>query len=52
MLAAWLVSSVAIGGSGSTVNPSSPSLVLFGVGIAIGAVNGFLMVRSGSTPSS
>ncbi len=45
MLAAWLVSSAAINGSGLMINPYLALIVLFAVGLAIGAVNGFLIVR-------
>ena len=45
MLAAWLVSSAAMNGSGLLVNPYLALLVIFFVGIAIGGFNGFLIVR-------
>ncbi|HEV7741261.1 MAG TPA: ABC transporter permease [Pseudolysinimonas sp.] len=50
MLAAWLVSSAAIGGSGLDVNPIVALLVLFGVGVLVGAVNGLLVVKLGLNP--
>lgn len=50
MLAAWLVSSVAIGGSGFGVDPMLAILVLFGVGIVVGFVNGALVVKFGLNP--
>jgi ribose/xylose/arabinose/galactoside ABC-type transport system permease subunit len=45
MLAAWLVSSAEINGSGLMINPYLALVVMFLVGIAIGAINGFLIVR-------
>jgi simple sugar transport system permease protein len=50
MLAAWLVSSVAIGGSGLGVDPVLALLVLFGVGVLVGAINGGLVVKLGLNP--
>ncbi|MGN6502321.1 MAG: ABC transporter permease [Pseudolysinimonas sp.] len=50
MLAAWLVSSAAIGGSGLGVDPIVALLVLFGVGLAVGVVNGGLVVKLGLNP--
>jgi simple sugar transport system permease protein len=50
MLAAWLVSSVAIGGSGLGVPPLVALLVLFGVGIVVGLINGGLVVKLGLNP--
>lgn len=50
MLAAWLVSSVAIGGSGLDVNPVVALFVLFGVGLVVGIVNGGLVVGLGLNP--
>jgi len=45
MFAAWLVLEPALNGSGLMLNPYLAILVLFAVGIAIGAFNGFLVVR-------
>ena len=45
MFAAWLVLDTALNGSGFMLNPYLAILVLFAVGIAIGAFNGFLVVR-------
>jgi simple sugar transport system permease protein len=45
MFAAWLVSSAAINGSGLMINPYFAVLLIFVVGIAIGAFNGLLIVR-------
>jgi simple sugar transport system permease protein len=50
MLAAWLVSGVAIGGSGLGVDPVVALLVLFGVGIVVGVINGGLVVKLGLNP--
>jgi simple sugar transport system permease protein len=50
MLAAWLVSGVAIGGSGLGVDPVVALFVLFGVGVLVGAVNGGLVVKLGLNP--
>jgi simple sugar transport system permease protein len=50
MLAAWLVSSVAIGGSGLGVDPVVALLVLFGVGVLVGVINGGLVVKLGLNP--
>jgi simple sugar transport system permease protein len=50
MLAAWLVSSAAIGGSGLGINPIVALVVLFGVGIVVGLVNGLLVVKLGLNP--
>jgi simple sugar transport system permease protein len=50
MLAAWLVSSVAIGGSGLGVNPILALFVLFGVGVLVGLINGALVVKLGLNP--
>lgn len=50
MLAAWLVSSAAIGGSGLGVNAYLAIAVLFGVGLVVGLVNGALIVRLGLNP--
>jgi simple sugar transport system permease protein len=50
MLAAWLVSSVAIGGSGLGVDPVLALLVLFGVGVLVGVINGGLVVKLGLNP--
>lgn len=50
MLAAWLVSSVAIGGSGLGVDPIVALLVLFGVGVLVGVINGGLVVKLGLNP--
>jgi simple sugar transport system permease protein len=45
MFAAWLVLEPTLNGSGLMLNPYLAILVLFAVGIAIGAFNGFLVVR-------
>ena len=45
MLAAWLVSSSSMGGSGFKVNSAIAILVLFLVGIIVGTINGILVVR-------
>lgn len=50
MLAAWLVSGVAIGGSGLGVDPFVALLVLFGVGVGVGVINGGLVVKLGLNP--
>lgn len=50
MLAAWLVSSVAIGGSGLGVDPVVALFVLFGVGLVVGLINGGLVVKLGLNP--
>jgi simple sugar transport system permease protein len=50
MLAAWLVSSAAIGGSGLGVDPVVALIVLFGVGLVVGVVNGGLVVKLGLNP--
>jgi simple sugar transport system permease protein len=50
MLAAWLVSSAAMGGSGLGVNAAVALLVLFGVGLVVGFVNGGLVVGLGLNP--
>jgi simple sugar transport system permease protein len=47
MFAAWLVTGTAINGSGLMLNPYLAVLVIFAVGIAIGAFNGLLIVRLG-----
>lgn len=44
MFAAWLVTSAALNGSGLMINPYLALVVLFAVGIAIGAFNGLLIV--------
>lgn len=45
MVAAWLVTDPAIGGSGFGVNPYLALLVLFVIGLAVGTVNGFLVAH-------
>lgn len=50
MLAAWLVSSTEIGGSGLGVNPWVALLALFGVGLVVGVINGGLVVKLGLNP--
>jgi simple sugar transport system permease protein len=45
MVAAWLVTAHALGGSGFAVNPWLALLAVFVVGAIIGVVNGFLVVR-------
>lgn len=45
MLAAWLIVPQALGGSGHELHPFLGFLVLFGVGIAIGMFNGFLVAK-------
>jgi simple sugar transport system permease protein len=45
MFAAWLVTAPEIGGSGLGVNPLLAVAVLLLVGVVVGAVNGFLVVR-------
>ena len=47
MLAAWLMLSTALNGSGLEVNAYLAIAALFAVGIGIGAFNGFLIVRLG-----
>lgn len=50
MLAAWLVTSQAIGGSGLDVNPYAAIAVLFAVGLVVGTINGGLVVGLGLNP--
>lgn len=45
MVAAWLVSAEAIGGSGLDVNPYLALVILFAVGLLVGLFNGFMVVR-------
>jgi simple sugar transport system permease protein len=45
MLSAYLVVSAEAGGSGAELSPVVGLLILFGVGAAIGMVNGFLVAR-------
>lgn len=45
MVAAWLVTSRSLGGSGFAVNPWIALMAVFVVGAIIGIVNGFLVVR-------
>lgn len=48
MAAAWLVlSDTAIGGSGLGLNPYLAILVIFAVGMAVGAINGLMIVKMG-----
>jgi ribose/xylose/arabinose/galactoside ABC-type transport system permease subunit len=47
MFAAWLVLDAALNGSGLELNAYLAVIVVFVVGFAIGAVNGFLIVRLG-----
>jgi ribose/xylose/arabinose/galactoside ABC-type transport system permease subunit len=47
MFAAWLVTSVALNGSGLMINPYLAVAVMFIVGIAIGWFNGLLIVYLG-----
>lgn len=45
MVAAWLVTPAALGGSGMSLNPWIALLCIFAVGAVVGIVNGFLVVR-------
>ncbi len=47
MFAAWLVTDTAINGSGLMLNPYLAVLLIFAVGVAVGAFNGWLIVRLG-----
>ncbi|MCB1486514.1 MAG: ABC transporter permease [Bauldia sp.] len=47
MVAAWLVLDTALNGSGLEANAFVAILALFAVGVAVGLVNGFLIVRMG-----
>jgi ribose/xylose/arabinose/galactoside ABC-type transport system permease subunit len=47
MFAAWLVTDTAINGSGIMLNPYLALILIFVVGIAVGAFNGWLIVRLG-----
>jgi ribose/xylose/arabinose/galactoside ABC-type transport system permease subunit len=47
MFGAWLVLDVALNGSGLMLSPYLAVLLVFAVGFAIGAINGFLIVRLG-----
>lgn len=47
MIGAWLVSEASIGGSGLMVNPFVAIAVTLAVGVAIGLINGLLIVRLG-----
>jgi ribose/xylose/arabinose/galactoside ABC-type transport system permease subunit len=47
MFAAWLVTDTAINGSGLMLNPYLAVLLIFIVGIGVGVINGFLIVRLG-----
>ena len=47
MFGAWLVLDVALNGSGLMLSPALAVLLVFAVGFAIGAINGFLIVRLG-----
>ena len=47
MFAAWLVTDTAMNGSGLMLNPYLAIVVLFAVGLAVGAFNGLLIVRLG-----
>ena len=47
MFGAWLVLDVALNGSGLMLGPALAVLLVFAVGFAIGAINGFLIVRLG-----
>ncbi len=47
MFGAWLVTSSAMNGSGLMLDPNLALVVIFAVGIGIGAFNGFLIVRLG-----
>ena len=47
MFAAWLVLDSALNGSGLLINPVLAVFVVFLTGFAIGAANGFLVVRLG-----
>jgi ribose/xylose/arabinose/galactoside ABC-type transport system permease subunit len=44
MFAAWLVTGTAINGSGLMLNPYLAILIMFAIGIAVGAINGLLIV--------
>ena len=47
MIGGWLVTSAAIGGSGWMVNPYLAIAATLGLGLLIGAFNGFLIVKLG-----
>jgi len=47
MIGGWLLSSAAIGGSGWMVNPYLAIAATLGLGVLIGAFNGFLIVKLG-----
>jgi simple sugar transport system permease protein len=45
MLAAWLITAESLGGSGVGLSPALAILVVFAVGLVVGAINGFLVVK-------
>jgi simple sugar transport system permease protein len=47
MIGAWLVSATSLGGSGLMLNPLVAIAATLAVGVAIGVINGFLIVRLG-----